>query len=767
VASVGLRASAATVSWLNDAGGAWFTASNWSSNPLLPQSGDDVVIDRPSADPSVLFSGTSSTTVNIKSLVLADSLQIASGNLNVADGISLSGVLRLGDSDLFTPVINASGTGHVALSFGRAGIRDAQVNSNIQISGSSSFLTLVNSRVNGTITGNGAHLGFYRSSFSISDLGTLNLQSCTVELGGALANAGNTILLDNPTNRWAILGNSTVNGGTIAGLNGATILFSNVTLGDVVLGINAEVRDGGLRVSRALTLNNATIDLTGINHTGLMMDPASATHEIRGTGRIRMRGNGSSMIGISGAPNPIIVGPGITIGGSGRIETNGQRIVNKGTLIADDPAQSLLVLANGSVPIRNEGVIRSTNNATMALHMNAGFEQAGEILVESGRIFAVGFIDQAHLGTARNIGGELIIGGGINNTGKSISLSDQTGTWTLSDANITGGSLSATGSARFFMQGGEVAGANVHALSGGVHVDAPITLRGGGLLTVNDPLAADNQLVLEGRSGGTVAAKVVFNGQQTLNTGPILFDVGGGVVPGSVVEGGAGGGTLTLGANMTIATRTGDGVLRGRFENHGTVTAKGFARRLTMEGELFNHGTISATDSGTLRLLGTVTTSTPVQVGASSVLEGTGRIVGDVNSAGIIAAGIGSPARAGTLLIEGDVMQPVSGVISLVVDSDLHAPASRLEIDGDIVAAGLLLVTRRGTAAFRFNDQFDLLDFESFTGQFSSITLPVLPPQYWWVTDELYSAGTIRVVPEPGFVVVALGLFLCRRRQLL
>ena len=107
VGSIAHRADALPISWAVDADGSWDTATNWSSNPTLPGSSDDVTIDRPAGVYAVTHS-TANTTINslqsnenlildgAKSLtvrgpsVLNGELDIRAGSTIYADGPSAS-----------------------------------------------------------------------------------------------------------------------------------------------------------------------------------------------------------------------------------------------------------------------------------------------------------------------------------------------------------------------------------------------------------------------------------------------------------------------------------------------------------------------------------------------------------------------------------------------------------------------------------------------------------------------------------------------------
>ena len=66
-------------------------------------------------------------------------------------------------------------------------------------------------------------------------------------------------------------------------------------------------------------------------------------------------------------------------------------------------------------------------------------------------------------------------------------------------------------------------------------------------------------------------------------------------------------------------------------------------------------------------------------------------------------------------------------------------------------------------------NSFDLLNFESFTGEFDHIELPDLGPGLAWDTSLLRSIGVLAVVPEPGafglLLLAGVACFLLRWNQ--
>jgi hypothetical protein len=79
-----------------------------------------------------------------------------------------------------------------------------------------------------------------------------------------------------------------------------------------------------------------------------------------------------------------------------------------------------------------------------------------------------------------------------------------------------------------------------------------------------------------------------------------------------------------------------------------------------------------------------------------------------------------------------------------------------------------LSVSRINWFAPALGDEFDVLDFSSLSGQFTTVNLPALDGGLSWDTSNLYTDGTISVAPEPAtLALVALGglALLGRRRK--
>ncbi|MCP5249589.1 MAG: hypothetical protein H6942_13820, partial [Candidatus Accumulibacter sp.] len=109
-------ARAAPVSWVLDADGNWATATNWSSNPLLPGAADAVTIDVGGATlRTITFSSGSSM---ISSLTSAENLIVSGGTLaasgafdnTAATTISGTGTLTLNGVSNLSMLTQGGGT---------------------------------------------------------------------------------------------------------------------------------------------------------------------------------------------------------------------------------------------------------------------------------------------------------------------------------------------------------------------------------------------------------------------------------------------------------------------------------------------------------------------------------------------------------------------------------------------------------------------------------------------------------------------------------
>ena len=87
VAVLVIQAQSAPVNWVPDSNGSWHVSSNWSSNPLVPGSADDVTIDVGGATVRTITHSQDSDI--ILSLTLHENLTITGGSVLVLNNLDL------------------------------------------------------------------------------------------------------------------------------------------------------------------------------------------------------------------------------------------------------------------------------------------------------------------------------------------------------------------------------------------------------------------------------------------------------------------------------------------------------------------------------------------------------------------------------------------------------------------------------------------------------------------------------------------------------
>lgn len=209
----------------------------------------------------------------------------------------------------------------------------------------------------------------------------------------------------------------------------------------------------------------------------------------------------------------------------------------------------------------------------------------------------------------------------------------------------------------------------------------------------------------------------------------------------------------TNGNDVTFATAF---VLGG--SGTGALTKSG-AGTLTISGSNSYTGatTVSA---GILLINGSLSSSSAVTVNGGT-LGGSGGSVGSVtvNSGGTFAPG----NSIGTLVIDGDLV--LAGTSNFEINAATNA-ADLAIVSANLLFGGALNVTNlAGTLSG--GQSFELFQWGTTSGSFSSVSLPALSGGLSWDQSNLYSAGVIAVIPEPSAatLLASLGSLLVLRRR--
>ena len=78
------------------------------------------------------------------------------------------------------------------------------------------------------------------------------------------------------------------------------------------------------------------------------------------------------------------------------------------------------------------------------------------------------------------------------------------------------------------------------------------------------------------------------------------------------------------------------------------------------------------------------------------------------------------------------------------------ASAKRTMVAGSLTLDGTLDVDFAGGFSASAGQSFDVLDWGTLNGAFFTLDLPALDPGLNWDTSQLYTNGTLAVVPEPN-----------------
>jgi autotransporter-associated beta strand protein len=173
-----------------------------------------------------------------------------------------------------------------------------------------------------------------------------------------------------------------------------------------------------------------------------------------------------------------------------------------------------------------------------------------------------------------------------------------------------------------------------------------------------------------------------------------------------------------------------------------------------------NYTGSTTVDQGLLVVNGNISTSSLTTVNTGAAVGGggtTGNLL--VSTGGTLAPGTG----IGTLSINGNLQLDSGSVtefeISTGNQSDLALVAAQLAFGGTLHVTNI-----GGTLAE--GDTFNLFDWGTRTGTFSEVLLPTLTSGLAWDQSQLYSTGTLTVVPEPGAALLgSVGMLMLFRRR--
>ena len=247
--------------------------------------------------------------------------------------------------------------------------------------------------------------------------------------------------------------------------------------------------------------------------------------------------------------------------------------------------------------------------------------------------------------------------------------------------------------------------------------------------------------------------------QQRLSNSLLQHSVGGDATVAAL----AGSGSITLGSHTLTIDGGNSQDFASIISGSGGLVKTG-AGTQTLSGMNTYTGPTRVNQGSLIIGLGGSLASSSITVTEGAALGGGGTILGD-----LVVGGTLSPGESPGILSVEDITFVAGSILNMELGGtvrgtgyDVLASSGNVTIqDGSTLSASLI-----NAFTPELGYEFDILDFASLSGQFTTINLPALADGLSWSTDDLYLDGTIGVTPEPATLgLLALGGFTLLRRR--
>ena len=663
---------AADVNWLTDGDGNWASASNWSSNPLLPGAADHVTLD---VSGETRRTATINTAVSISSLASQENLILAAGgSLTLANSSFVDGDLQLSGGTLNgAGTVRLNGANSTWSSGAMAGVGTTQIGGVLSLT--SANLKDITSRSLNILAG-----GTLNWSNTGNDAGRIRTGS-----GAAFNNAG----------LWH--DQSAFNNRISNDFGGAASSFTNS---------DTYRKSGAALTDISITFNNSGL-----------VDVQAGTLNISAGGN----GNGEFRAGAAGVIN--FGGPGYSFGDGSQFTGAGAKNINAGAFsFSGIQTGNNLNLVAGSYS-------GSHTFAGEVEWVGGGFGGGGTTTIADGASFALtgnGLKDIAGRTLTVLSGGTLTWSnasndGGRMRTGSGVALVNA-GQWNDQSAFNNRISNDFGGAASRFDNNG------TYTKSGAALTDIGITFNNSGLVDVQAGtlnLSAggtdDGSGVLQAAAGATLS----FGAGFTFNDGSTFSGAGAKNLNG---------GTFTfLGTQHATNLNLVGGAYQGTHSFDGDVdwtggTFNGAGTTSVASGAVLNliganvkditTRTMSVLEGGTLNWSNTSNDSGRIRTGSGVALDNAGqwndqsvfnnRISNDFGGAASSFTNSGTYTKSGAALTDIGITFNNSGLV------DVQAGTLNLSVAGSNDGSGVLQAA--ADAALSFGAGFTFNDGSTFSG---------------------------------------------------
>jgi len=724
---------AATYTWDNSTGdGYWATGGNWAPGHSSP----------PTASDNASFSSvTSGGTVTVTGTTTVGTLSFSNGTgaYNLSGGtVSLNQgtVTQTADCATVTNTISSAITAATSLTY--------------QIDG-------------GTLCQSGLLTGFS---------------------GGLTKTGTGTLILANTGTANNYTGATTINAGTLR--NGASNQIPDSLTVNVATsatwdlnGYSEKVADLTYTAYGTVNLNGGTLELTNV------VGGSGKGHHVNIAGAGTLILSGGLFI-TDNTKHWDMTGAIYITGGAELIAAHGDAT---GTIYASDiyVTDGKLALMNTDNRLIPTVRIHMSSGGTMLMKhdqvwTDAGVNQTVAVLEGAGGTVNNNDTTAAHTLTVNQTSGTYTFGGLLTNGTYALNIvKSGAGTWVLTGANTYTGSTTVSAGVLRANSGTGLPDASNLVLAGGV-------LEGSGATTFTRNIGTSGSDTVQWTGGGGFSAydgKTIVAIGGTASPTALTWGSGNFVPSGAALVFGStkadsetefrnaidlNGGTRTVTVDDNPAS-TGDFATMSGTLSNGSLKKDGLGR-LVLAG---SHTYIGATtiSAGTLGIAAGAALATSMfdvaagaaldlsaaggyVLGAGRRIKGGGTVLGELIAQGTVAPG----SSPGVLAVD-DVTFSFGGALEIEIGGTARGTQyDVLDSSGNITLQGgsTLSVTLINPFAPKLGDEFDILDFSTTTGQFTTYNLPALGGGLAWDTSGLYTDGTIGVAPEPGtLILLALG----------
>jgi fibronectin-binding autotransporter adhesin len=637
------------------------------------------------------------------------------------------------------------------------------------------LLSTANERIANTSTVNLFSTGAWNlnSSNTSETITNLNIVSTGVA-GGGLVTTGTGIV--------TVLGSMTMTGGTVNTTSTGTLslggsFFTNSSA--ITAGISSKLNLGG--GARTFTIADGAasndLDITGLVSNGSIIKEGPGT--LRLSAANTYAGGTTLNAGTILIGNDAALGTGMLTGGGGTLRPDGA-----GRTIANLFSGSLTLDCVFDVTLNNSanlnGNITKNGSGALIFAQPASFDgltfNVGTVRFDAPITFTGGLTNTTTMLLAAQTPTLTVGGAGLNNQG-SFTLAG--GTLAIANMTSSGSFVFDSGTLSAIQDGGTISASivsntpntTINVNANNVSIGNPASFTGfnhQGILNVGPNTVTLNSAgfarlgMLTSLVGGTITAPngvALSTGSNLIGNGAVNARVSG--VAGSIIEAD---GALALGDLASPAGFNFGGELHTK-QFAVTLNASGPAKlgSLTTLGDGANAGTLNAangfvvdfgdalTGFGTINstnaLAERATINGTVQgdsAGQPITLSGYIKGVGTFNN--VTFTGTYSPGLSPTIATVGSItLAPASSLLMEVGGTTAGSSYDQIQANGTLSLSGTLLVSLINGFNPAAGNSFDILEWGSLSGTFSSIQLPTLAGGLQWNTSNLYTTGVLSI----------------------